>query len=290
MQTLGFLGLGTMGLAMATNLQKHHQLVVHNRSQAAVETMVARGSTRADSAKHALEQKVSFSMLANDSACDEVLATTNITAGTVHIAMASISPDLAKTLATRFEKAGATYISAPVLGRPSVAEAAQLNIVAAGDRKSITNVTALLETMGQRVWFVGDQPHQANLTKIAVNYNILHAIQALAESISLIEKNGMPAQEFVELLSSTLFGGVVYKNYGEQIANRNYEPVMFSMELGRKDLGLAEQAASNSGITLPSAKVLAEILELALANPELASKDWAAMANITLEQKTDLEK
>lgn len=280
----GFLGLGTMGSAMAANLIKTQPLLVFNRSKPAIEKLVDLGATEAESAKQALSCKLSFSMLANDAAADEVLSAENITPGTVHVGMASISPEMANTLTKRFSNAGATYISAPVLGRPQVARDAALNILAGGDAKVISEITPVLETMGKRVWFVGNEPRQANLVKIAVNYNILHAIQALAESVALIEKNGMNGEEFVQLLSSTLFGGVVYKNYGEQVAIRNYQPVMFSMDLGRKDLQLAQTAADESGIELPTAKVLAELMELALTKPELASQDWAAMAELTLDQ------
>ena len=284
MASVGFLGLGSMGLAMAANLQKTHQVLVHNRSAGPADRLVSQGSQLANSAKHALQQEISFSMLANDSACDEVLSIENICAGTTHVCMASISPELAKKLTSRFQAAGATYISAPVLGRPNVAEAAQLHILAAGKKDAVLKVTPALEAMGQRVWFLSEEPHLANLTKIAVNYNILHAIQAIAESIALVEGSGLKAQEFVELLSSTLFGGVVYKNYGEQIANRNFEPVMFSMQLGRKDLALAQGAAEQVGIELPSSKVLAELLETALVDPQLANLDWAALAEVTLKQ------
>lgn len=284
MLRVGFLGLGTMGLAMASNVVlAGHPVLGWNRSQAPLLKFLEAGGEAAESAKDALSQSISFSMLANDHAHDVVLAAENLTAGTIHIGMASISPEKGRELSQRFLEAGAKYVSAPVLGRPNVAEAGELNILAGGDESAIAQALPLLETMGSRIWNISSQPATANLVKIAVNYNILHAIQAIAESVALVERNGVSGKAFVELLTSTLFSSVVYKGYGAQIADREYQPVMFSMELGRKDLQLAMDSATESQLELPTASVLMELMNAAIADPELANQDWAAMAQITLK-------
>ena len=272
-----------MGLAMAINLVKAgHEVLGWNRSEAPLLKFVEAGGNHAASAKEALAQPISFSMLANDGVCDSVLKTENLTAGTIHIGMASISPEKGRELAQRFLDDGAKYVSAPVLGRPQVAEAGKLNILAGGDEAAIDQALPLFEAMGSRIWKISDQPATANLVKIAVNYNILQAIQAIAESVPLIEKNGVSGKAFVELLTSTLFSSVVYEGYGAQIAERNYQPVMFSMELGKKDLQLAMDSAAESQIDLPTASVLMELMNAALSDPLLMNQDWAAMAEITL--------
>lgn len=274
-----------MGSPMALNLLKQEgSLLVWNRSPKPQEKLVTAGANGASSAREALAAELSISMFSNDQAVNSVLSEENISPNTVHICMASISPELAKKLTKRFEDAGAKYISAPVLGRPKVAEAAELNILAAGDPKEIFRHEKILLAMGKRVWPIGTQPEKGNLVKIAVNYNILHAIQALAESVALVEAHDINGEDFVNILTNTLFDGAVYRGYGEQVATRNYDPVFFSMDLGRKDLALAEQAAAEGSIQLPSTTVLAELLEQALQTPELAEKDWAAMAEITLNQ------
>jgi 3-hydroxyisobutyrate dehydrogenase-like beta-hydroxyacid dehydrogenase len=273
-----------MGLAMASNVVlAGHPVLGWNRSQAPLLKFLEAGGEAAESAKDALSQSISFSMLANDNAHDVVLAAENLTAGTIHIGMASISPEKGRELSQRFLEAGAKYVSAPVLGRPNVAEAGELNILAGGDESAIAQALPLLETMGSRIWNISSQPATANLVKIAVNYNILHAIQAIAESVALVERNGVSGKAFVELLTSTLFSSVVYKGYGAQIADREYQPVMFSMELGRKDLQLAMDSATESQLELPTASVLMELMNAAIADPELANQDWAAMAQITLK-------
>ena len=88
-----------------------------------------------DSAEDALSADVSFSMLANDAAAEAVLGTdaARAASGRIHVNMASISPDAADRLHEQFTTAGAAYLSAAVLGRPDVAAAGKLNILAAGD-------------------------------------------------------------------------------------------------------------------------------------------------------------
>ena len=135
--------------------------------------------------------------------------------------------------------------------------------------------------MGKKTWILGDDPSSANLVKIAVNYNILHTIQSLAESIAIVEQQGINANEFIDVLKGTLFGGVAHSGYGDQIANSRYEPTLFSLELGRKDLHLAMQAAKEAGVSLPTAQILDNLLGEALSDPELSSKDWAVLAEVT---------
>lgn len=284
MTTLGFLGLGSMGAGMARRLiDAGHTVHVWNRSPDAADELVAAGALRAGTPAEALAADVSFSMLANDAAVESVLdpATIAAASGRVHVLMASISPDLADRMAAAFAEAGAAYVAAPVLGRPAVAAAGQLNIMAAGPTETVDQVLPYLETMGKRVWRLGERPSVANAVKAAVNYNIIHAMQALGESIAMTERLGVEAEQFVELLTSTLFGGVVYSGYGAIIAKGEYFPPGFHVSLGRKDLGLAEEVADATGVHLATLGALISVFDRALADPELKDGDWSAIAEVS---------
>ena len=272
-----------MGQAMASRLvEAGHDVVVWNRSPQPVEELVALGARAASSPVEVLATGASFSMLANDQAAEAVLSADNLSQGSgFHANMASVSPDCAARLARVAEDAGIAYIASPVLGRPAVAAAGKLTILAGGDPETIALAEPFFSVMGVRTWPMGDRPEVANLVKVAANYNIIHALQALAESISLVEDNGVNAEDFVELLSSTFFGGVVYSVYGNIIAKREYLPAGFTIDLGLKDLTLAETAARASGNILPSAPVLREVFEAALADETLAGFDWAAIAEVS---------
>jgi 3-hydroxyisobutyrate dehydrogenase-like beta-hydroxyacid dehydrogenase len=243
------------------------------------------GATAVDHPAKALAVDVSVSMLANDQAADAVLSEGNLPSHRiVHANMASVSPDMGHTLAARFASLGHGYVASPVLGRPNVAAAGGLNILAGGQTEDIDALQPFYDVMGARTWLMGEDPRTANLVKIAVNYNIIHAIQAIAESVALTTSAGVKPADFVDLLTNTLFGGVVYTGYGNLVAEREYLPQAFSLELGLKDLGLAESSATAAGITLPTSSSLRAVFDKALQQPDLVDKDWSALAEITFSQ------
>lgn len=292
MTQLGFLGLGTMGREMARRLlDAGHDVVVWNRSADAVAPLVDAGARAAGSPAEALAAPISFSMLANDDAADDVLSAENLAGapGRLHVAMASLSPAAASRLSARHAEAGVAYLAAPVLGRFTVAAAGELNIIAAGAAADLERVAPYFEILGKRVWTVGAEPRIANVVKAAVNYDIIHAFQAIAESVALVEANDVDAGLFTELLSSTLFPGPVYTGYGAMIAEARYTPPGFTMTLGSKDLGLAEAIAAEAGITLPSAPVLRRAFDTALASDDLKDVDWSGVAEITRQQRYPAE-
>jgi len=276
-----------MGREMARRLvDAGHEVVVWNRSAEPVDELVAAGALAATTPAEALAAPISFSMLANDEAADAVLSEENLAggAGRLHVAMASLSPAAASRLSTRSADAGVAYLAAPVLGRFTVAAAGELNIIAAGSPSDLERAAPYFEILGKRVWTVGIEPRIANVVKAAVNYDIIHAFQAIAESVALVEANGVDAGQFTELLSSTLFPGPVYTGYGAMIAERRYTPPGFTMALGSKDLGLAEAIAAEAGIELPTAPVLRRMFDAALASDDLQDVDWSGVAEITRQQ------
>ena len=284
MTEIGFVGLGTMGSAMARRLiDAGHTVHVWNRTASAVEPLVDAGAVRATTVEDALATGLVFSILANDAAVDStfseaVLATAP--RGAIHVNHATVSVAAADRFADRHETAGVAYVAAPVLGRASVAEAGQLNIVAAGDPTAISLAQPLLDILGKQTWNVGDKPSRASLVKIGVNYNLIHTLQALAESVNLMEQGGVDGTTFVEILTDAAYTGSAYTGYGSLIARRTYSPPGFAVGLGLKDLGLAEQAAAGHGAVLPTAPVLREMFERTLADPALADLDWSAIAEV----------
>jgi 3-hydroxyisobutyrate dehydrogenase-like beta-hydroxyacid dehydrogenase len=286
MSTVGFLGIGRMGAAIAGRLAAADvPLTVWNRSRTpAVDQLAAVGATVADSAGDALAAPVSFSMLADDGAAESVLSRVNLGRSDeprIHVNMASISASMADQLARRFADAGMQYVSAPVLGRPEVAAQGKLNVMVAGAADAVEAVDPYLAHCSVRRWRFGESPRQANAVKIAVNFLILQSLESLGESIALVESQDVDAEEFVELIGSSLFGGVVHTGYGAIMAQRRYAPPGFTIALGLKDLGLAEQLAAEGRVDAPMAGVLRDRFETALADPELAALDWAAVAEVS---------
>lgn len=284
MSNVGFLGLGTMGAGMAQRLiDAGHNVTVWNRSPQPVEELVAQGAIAAASPDEALSAGVAFSMLANDKAVDAVFTPEVLerAAGSVHVNMATVGLSTARDQAIRHREAGVGMVAAPVLGRPNLAAAGQLNMVAAGEPSDIDRADEFLPALTKRVWRVGKEPAQANLVKLGVNYNLIHTMQALAESLNLIERGGVDGPTFVEILTDAAYTGSAYTGYGALIAERSYTPTAFSVDLGLKDLRLTHEAAQESGAALPSFEALYEIFQETLDDERLSSLDWSAMAEVT---------
>ena len=284
MTELGFLGLGTMGAGMARRLvDAGHSVRIWNRSPDAMADLVAAGAVPATDAADALAPSVSFSMLANDEAADAVLSAAALGTGRtgIHVNMATISGARAARLAARGAAAGVTYVGAPGLGRPAVAATGNLNILVAGPEEAVAEVAPYLDVLGAKTWRFGDRPRMANVVKIAVNYNLIHAIEAIGESVAIVERHGVGAQDFVDLLVNTLFGGVAYTGYGNIVAQRAYDPPGLTVRLGLKDLSLAEEVAAEGNVTLPTAPALRAVFERTLAEPSLADLDWGAIAEVS---------
>lgn len=289
---IGFLGLGAMGRGMTARLvDQGYAVLAWNRSAEPAEQLAAEHAavTRADTVAAAFAgANVVHSMLTDDAVVlavfsDELLA--GIPAGRVHVNHATISPAAAAELAERHARHGVGYVSAPVLGRSTVAHTGALLVVASGDPDAIATATPTMEALGARLWNLGTDPRLAAVVKIAVNYSILNALQSIAESVALVEAGGIDPSTFIEILTHTAFSGSAHKGYGPIIAEKRYQPVGFAMSLGLKDLTLVEDAAAELGVALPVAPVLHELFEAALADPELAQLDWSAVAEITRRRR-----
>jgi 3-hydroxyisobutyrate dehydrogenase-like beta-hydroxyacid dehydrogenase len=279
---VGFIGLGAMGSAMASNLiAAGHTVTVWNRSVAATEPLASLGAKVARTADRAAQGDVLCSMLANDQAVREVFLDGGLLdamdRSTVHVNHSTISVALAKELAAEHAKRGLDYVAAPVFGRPDVAAAAKLNILVAGNPAAIDRVRPLLEAMGSKLWPMGDAPERANVAKIAGNFMLASAIESMAEATALTRAYGVGAADFLEVMTSTLFASPAYQIYGKLIAEQRFKPAGMSLPLGLKDVELALGAASTARVPLPFAGVLRDGLLEALAAGD-AELDWSALA------------
>ena len=278
---VGFVGLGAMGSAMAVNLAKAgHTVKAWNRSGGTGELGIDMVAAPVD----VFQAQVVFTMLSDDPAIRAVLLEPGVLErsrpGLVHVVTATISVAFANELAAAHEKAGLGYVSAPVLGRPDVAKQGQLNILAAGKVEAVGKARPLLEILGKKVWDMGEEPAQANAAKIAANMMITMAIEAMAEAVVLTEANGLTRDRFFELILGTLFAGRSYESYSAHIAKNEYEPG-FKAKLGLKDLGLATEAATRAGHTLPMLEAVRGRMGEAVG-AGFGDKDWWIMADYTL--------
>lgn len=285
---VSLIGLGSMGTAMATRLlEQGFDLTVWNRSPRGIDELLKQGARTAE-LDDALSNPIVISFLSNDEAALGVFDDDRVSqfgSDTVHINMSTLSPTATRTLADRHSQKGIGYVAAPVLGRPIAITNGTLLVVAAGNAKDIQSAQVVLDKIAARVWIVGEDHAMSSVVKLGVNYNLIHALQAIGESISLVESAGVDANTFVEILTHTAFTGSAYAGYGPMIANRRYSPPGFSMALGLKDIKLIEDAAADQGLKLPVAPILHELFETALRDEELTDLDWSAVAEVTRQRK-----
>lgn len=275
---IGFIGLGQMGAAMASNLvQAGHDVTVWNRSPDKTEPLVAAGATRAERPVDAAQGDVVMTMLADDAALETVVFDADGIAGApaLHIGHSTISLALADRLADTAGPSG--YVSAPVFGRPPAAAAGKLFVVAAGDDAALDRCQPLFEVIGQRVFRIGEKPSAANLVKLSGNFMIMAAVEAMAEAMTLAEKNGVDRATLLEVLTGTLFGSPIYQTYGEILVEDRFRPAGFTAPLGLKDMSLVDAAATHAAVPMPLLGIVRDHLRGAIAQ-EGRDIDWAGIA------------
>jgi 3-hydroxyisobutyrate dehydrogenase-like beta-hydroxyacid dehydrogenase len=183
---------------------------------------------------------------------------------------------LAERLAAAHAGVGQGFVAAPVFGRPELAVAGNLYVLAAGEHAAIQTTAPLFDAIGQKTFVVSETPKAAYLVKLSGNFLIGSVIEALGEAMAFVGKGGIDAHQYVEILTSTLFGAPIYKTYGTLLADRSFEPAGFATPLGYKDIRLALAAAEDLRVPLPIASLLRDRFLTLLANGG-ESLDWSAI-------------
>ncbi len=281
--SIAFLGLGAMGSAIAGNLIKAgHEVTVWNRTPGRAAELVEAGAREAESAAVAAsDAEIVFSMVADDNALLNVLRgeaglLRGLPERALHVSLSTISVATADRVAKDHAQHGQRYVSAPVFGRPDVAAAAKLFIVAAGAAADIAEADPYFQAIGQKVFRVDEKPSAANLIKLCGNFAILAAIEAMGEAMALAAKSGIPKETLYEVLTGTLFDAPVYKNYGRMIVEDRYEPAGFKAPLALKDVRLVGDSAVALRVPMPLLGVLRDHLlqTIAVEGEEI---DWSGI-------------
>jgi 3-hydroxyisobutyrate dehydrogenase-like beta-hydroxyacid dehydrogenase len=281
---IGFIGLGSMGLPMASNLlAAGHQVRVYNRTDAKADPLIKAGAAvMPNAAEVASPGGVVITMLSDDAALESVVVGSDTIAhrlapGGIHISMSTIAPATARKLAQYHAERGSIYVTAPVFGRPEAAAARRLWICTSGPRQVKEKIAPILAVLGQRTFDFGEEIGAAIALKVSGNFLIAAAMEAMAEALAMLEKSGVDRVAAIEMLSSTLFACPVYQGYGTAIARMRHMPVGFRLELGLKDVDLALKAGAEVRAPMPMASLLHDRFVASIANGR-ADLDWSAIA------------
>ncbi|HVZ03147.1 NAD(P)-dependent oxidoreductase [Hyphomicrobium sp.] len=282
---IGFVGLGQMGSGMAANLLRAgHGITVYNRTRAKAEALRSQGAKIAERLADACDGSAVITMLADDTAVENAVygdggILSSLGKGATHISSSTISVELSKRLAADHARAGQHYVAAPVFGRPEAAAAAKLFVVAAGPTNAVQSVAPIFDAMGQKTFTVSETAELANVVKLSGNFLIASVIESLGEAMALVGKAGIDKHQYLEILTSTLFGAPVYKTYGDLIAAAKFEPPGFAAPLGLKDVRLTLAAGDDLRVPLPLASLLRDRFLTLLANGG-DNLDWSAIGGL----------
>jgi 3-hydroxyisobutyrate dehydrogenase-like beta-hydroxyacid dehydrogenase len=280
-ETIGFIGLGNMGEPIAANLMKAgYALKIYNRTASKGAALAAKGAElRSSHAEVATPGGTVFTMLADDHAEEEVSArggsfVERLGAGGVHVSLSTISPATARRLAEHHANYGVSYVASPVFGRPEAAAAAKVWVCTSGPTAAKKRVHPMQSAIGQGVFDYGEEVGAANVVKLCGNFMVASTVEALAEMLTLGEKNGVSPKAIAEMIGKF---SPLHAGYANMIADRKFDPPGFRLVLGLKDVRLIMQAAEASNTPLPMGSLLRDRWVSAVAKGR-GDLDWSAIA------------
>ena len=290
---VGFVGLGHMGTAMAANLAgAGHRVIAYVRHPEQIEHLVSLGLKPTTHLASLSDCKIVISMVSDDAAARDLVfghqdlgrpgLAAGLTRGAIHLSMSTISTLTSSDLAQEHARHGQGYVAAPVFGNPDAAKARQLFVVAAGATADLKRCQPLFDALGQKTFVIGSQPEHANLVKLLGNMMTVTTLEILAEIVAVARKCGLDPKSFIDIMTSTMFGGRAHKIYGDKIVRQSYAPG-FVLPLVLKDVRLALAEAEHAGAPLPSVDVVRDRLITGIARG-YADLDWSALGLIAAEE------
>jgi 3-hydroxyisobutyrate dehydrogenase-like beta-hydroxyacid dehydrogenase len=293
-KTIGFIGLGRMGTAMATNLVNSGCCVkAYVRHPDRAGELIARGLQPSNNITDLFDCSIVITMLPDDQAVREIVLgrsavgldglALGLAPGAIHLSMSTISTAAASEFVAEHVKSSQGYVAAPVFGNPDAATARQLFIIAAGAAADIERCRPIFDILGQQTFAVGDDPASANLIKLAGNAMAAATLEILSEVLALARKRGLDADRLLDILTGTMFGGRAHKIYGRKIASQTYTRGGFVFPLALKDLRLALAEAEAAAVPMPSVSVVRDRLIAGIARG-YSELDWSALGLLAAEE------
>ena len=281
---VGFIGLGRMGSGMAGRiLSAGHELAIFDAVAAQMASLVSAGARAASSvAELCVDRDVVITMLVEDATVIDVALgpsglCDSLSADAIHLVMGTHGVATIRALDARHHARGQHLVAAPVLGRPDLAAAGQLGIVAAGAGTAMGRVQPLLDVMGRRTFLAGSTPESATAIKLANNAVLGCAMVAMAEGFALVRKYGVVPQVFQDVMTEGLFSAPAYKVYGQKMVDESFDQVGSPIHVGLKDANLIAAAADLARVPMPSHNVYRDRLLGAVAHGD-GDRDQAVLA------------
>ena len=285
-QPIGFIGLGLMGRPMALNLRKKgFEVVVHNRSRAAVDTLAAAGAKTAGSpAEVARTAKIIITMLPDGPDVETVLEGDAgvfgaMGKGAVIVDSSTIAPATARRLAARAKELGASMLDAPVSGGEIGAIDGTLTFMVGGDADALESVRHVLSAMGKpdRIVHVGESG-AGQICKVCNQIVLGGTMSVVAEAIALSRKAGVDPMKVRAALMGGFAQSRVLEVHGERMITGNWKPG-FKGKLFKKDFGIAMSTLNEYGVPATASAVVHQTVNAQVAAGE-GEEDYSAIAKV----------
>ena len=265
-KTLGWVGTGRMGYALATRLlEAGCDLAVYNRTREKAEPLAELGATIVDSPADLAGRDIVFTMVAGPADFKEVvlgehgLLSRSDAAPPVIVDSSTVSPDASAEVRAETERRDAALLAAPVSGNPSVVDAGKLTVVVSGPADAWDAARPYLELFGAGATYVGEGD-VARLVKICHNLMLGVVAQSLAEITIRAEKGGVSRAAFLEFLNNSVMGSMFTRYKSPAIVNLDFTPT-FTPALLYKDFHLGFEAAEEHGVPMPVAAAAQQVVQ-----------------------------
>ena len=266
MTTVGFIGLGIMGLPMAGHLLKAgYDLQVYNRTQSKADELVAAGAKRANTpAEAAAGADIVITIVSDSPQVEHVVFGENgafgaMSEGALLIDMSSISATATRDFADRLKQKGLYMLDAPVSGGDVGAINATLTIMVGGEQSQFDRAQPLFDVMGSKATLLGSNG-AGQVAKSCNQVLVVTALMGVCEALLLAEKQGLDLEKVISALVSGAAGSFQLEMLGPKVAVEDYAPG-FMVDLVVKDLHIVQQVAKSSGLSLQATNLVTEYFE-----------------------------
>ena len=300
MITVGYIGLGLMGKAMARNLLKAgFPVVVHNRSRQAVDELVAEGAFAANSpAEVARKVKIVFTNLPDTPDVMKVVLGEKgiihgVHPGLIYVDNSTIKPDAAREIAEKLEAVGIASLDAPVSGGDIGAREGTLTIMVGGSKDAFENVLPVLQAIGKTITHIGG-PGAGQIAKAANQIMVAAQMVAMGELMIFAQKCGTDPRKVVEAVSAGSARCWALDVKPKRLFDGNRTPG-FKANLQLKDLGIVMETAHTYGVSLPGTAISSQLFQAMVDNGMgeldnsgvIAIIEMLAGAKLTIENPED---
>lgn len=280
---IGWIGAGKMGGPMAANLlAAGYSVAVSDPSAEIREALAGQGAQTAAGLEIQAGADIVFTTLPNDAVLLRVVAGDEgragladlMPAGSILVEMSTVSPGCSANVAQILEKAGISYLRAPISGSTAMAKAASLTVLASGDKAAWPTVLPLLRLLSSKQFFLGEAD-EARYMKLVLNTLVGASSAILAEAVALGASGGLSRAAMMEVICESAVASPLLKYKTDLVVAADYAPA-FTIDQMIKDFTLISDAGRANGIPLMTAGLILELYRAA-ANAGLQNEDFFAL-------------